>query len=440
MLAKLKELFSSKGRDARLQAKLEELRKQTPVPVFWLYGKTQSGKTSLIKYLTGAEEAEIGQGFRPCTRFSREYQFPTPEAPLMTFVDTRGVDEPGYDPAEDLSKFDSTAHVVIVTVKALDHALENLLDHLRPIRKARPERPVLLLLTCLHEAYPQQQHLMPYPFGQIPTSEVQNPKPEPAKDPGALDQVDGPQQTTSAPAKLEFGHWTLDPSKVSEDLAKTLIEQKRRFEGLVDRIVPVDLTRPEEGFAEPNYGGDFLKQTLLDVLPAAYRQTLLALNEASGALQDFYAQHALPHIVGYSTLAATAGTVPVPWLDLFILPGIQTQMIYHLARLYGQPLSGARFIELASTLGLGMVARQAVRELIKFIPYVGSVAGAVLAGASTFALGKAFCFYYSAIHKGHVPRAEELRRYYQEQLALAEQSWGMLQKADRLAATEGSAK
>jgi uncharacterized protein (DUF697 family) len=87
-------------------------------------------------------------------------------------------------------------------------------------------------------------------------------------------------------------------------------------------------------------------------------------------------------------------------------------------------------MNLASTLGLGMLARQAVRELAKFIPYVGSVTGAVVAGASTFALGKAFCFYYSAVHKGHVPKTEDLRRYYQEQLALAEKSWNVLQKSD----------
>ena len=101
------------------------------MPVFWLFGKTQSGKTSIIKYLTGADEAEIGQGFRPCTRFSQPYQFPTAEAPLLTFLDTRGLDEPGYDPAEDLAQFNTQAHVVIVTVKALDHAQENVLRHLQ---------------------------------------------------------------------------------------------------------------------------------------------------------------------------------------------------------------------------------------------------------------------------------------------------------------------
>ena len=64
--------------------------------------------------------------------------------------------------------------------------------------------------------------------------------------------------------------------------------------------------------------------------------------------------------------------------------------------------------------------------MVKFIPYVGSVAGGAVAAASTFALGKAFCYYYSAIHQGHVPQPDDLRRYYREQLALAEQAWKSL--------------
>jgi uncharacterized protein (DUF697 family)/predicted GTPase len=388
MLAKLKQLFSSEHRDAQLQERLESLRRRTPVPVFWLFGKTQSGKTSLIKYLTGADEAEIGQGFQPCTRFSRMYQFPTPEAPLLTFLDTRGLDEPGYDPAEDLAPFNARAHLVVVTAKALDHAQENVLEHLGKIRRAQPARPILLVLTCLHEAYPQQQHPQPYPFT-------------------------GPD---------------LEQAAAPEPLLRSLLEQRRRFGDLVNTVVPVDLTRPEEGFEDPSYGGKHLQQVLLELLPAAYRQTLLTLEETTRELQDLYARHALPHIVGYSTLAASAGAIPIPWLDLLILPGIQTRMIYHLARFYGQPLTAPRFVELASTLGLGVVMRQAAREVMKLIPYVGSVVGGVFAGASTFALGKAFCYYYSAVHQGHVPRAEDLRRYYNEQLQLAEQAWGAVKK------------
>jgi uncharacterized protein (DUF697 family) len=353
-----------------LDHRLESLRTHTPVPLLWLFGKTQSGKTSVIKYLTGAAEAEIGEGFRPCTRTSRVYQFPTPEAPLVSFLDTRGLDEPGYDAAEDLARFGDEAQLVLVTVRLLDHAHENLIANLRKIRAARPARPVVLAVTCLHEAYPQRQH-PPYP----------------------------------------------------PDVARSLAEHERRFAGLIDAVVPIDLTRPEEGFDEPNYGGEQLKQVLLEHLPAAYRQTLITLSAATKELRDRHAKRALPVILGYGALAATAGAVPVPWVDLLILPGIQSRMIAHLAERSGRPLDGKRFAELATSLGLGLVARQAIRELAKFIPYVGSVVAASLAAGSTYALGQAYLHYERSVLHGHVPSAEELRGVYREELKRAEQLW-----------------
>jgi uncharacterized protein (DUF697 family) len=388
MFDRVRHLFSSARREAELQARLNELRSRIPVPVFWLFGKTQSGKTTLVKFLTGAGDAEVGQGFRPCTRFSREYEFPTREAPILTFLDTRGLDEPGYDPAEDVARFRDRAHVVLVTVKAMDHAQENVLNSLRVLRRDQPHRPIVLVLTCLHEAYPQQQH-PPYSV------------------------VDG-------------GRWMVDGEQAAPpptDLLRSLAEQKQRFEGLVDRVVPVDITPPEEGFHEPNYGGDALKAALLDVLPAGYRQTFLTVEEANRSLRDLYARHATPYITFYSLLATTAGAIPVPWVDLLILPGIQTRMVHHVARLYGQPLKAQHFGELAGALGLGMVVRQGIRELMKFIPYVGSVAGGALAGASTFALGKAACFYYSGVQQGHAPQPDEIRRYYAEQFDVIKKSW-----------------
>src|SRR5262249_38730871 len=161
-------------------------------------------------------------GFQPCTRFSRFYDFPNAEAPLLRFLDTRGVDEPGYDPAEDMAKFGASAHVVIVTIKALDHAQENVAKHLAAIRAAQPTRPVLLTLTCLHEAYPQRQHVSPYPFAAAPAAE-----------PFAV-----PVEALQLP-----------------DLVRSLEAQRERFTRLVDYRVPVDLTKPEEGFDEPQYGG-----------------------------------------------------------------------------------------------------------------------------------------------------------------------------------------
>jgi uncharacterized protein (DUF697 family) len=383
MLEKLSHLFSRDQRQADVRQHLEHLRKRVPAPVFWLFGKTQSGKTSIIKYLTGADSAEIGLGFKPCTRFSRLYQFPTAEAPLVSFLDTRGLDEPSYDSGEDLARFNTEAHAVIVTVKALDHAQENIRTHLRAIRAAQPSRPVVLALTCLHEAYPQQQHPEPYPFDQ-----------------------------------------SIGTDRVPDALRRSVEEHARQFTGLVDAVVPLDLTPPEEGFHDPNYGGAQLKAVLLEALPAAYRQTLATLEAAVRDLHDLYARPALPHILGYSTLAATAGAISVPFVDLLVLPRIQKSMIYHLASHFGQPLDAERFEQMAEAIGLRpIVRRMAVREVAKLIPVVGQVVCSAWAGASTFALGKAFCYYFRGVREGHIPDPEELRGYYREQLTKAEKAW-----------------
>jgi uncharacterized protein (DUF697 family) len=402
MLGKLwertRQLFSPSIREEEIRQHLDALRQHVPVPVFWLFGKTQSGKTSLVRYLTGADRAEIGKGYQACTRFSVRYRFPSELAPLLTFLDTRGLDEPGYDAAEDIAAFNDEAHVVLVTVKVLDHAQENVYNQLKRVRAAQPRRPVVLVLTCLHESYPQQQHPQPYPF-----------------DPNGELRPDAPS--------------------LPEGLLASLAEHRRRFEGLVDRVVAVDLTPVDEGFAEPNYGGQQLRDLLLDILPQAQAQTLRTLDEAQNSLQDLYSSRAMPTIIGYSSLAATAGAVPIPVVDLVLISAVQTRMVQELARLYGQPLTAKRMGELAGALGLGLLGREAGRSLIKVIPglgtVLGSVAGGALAGASTFALGKSFCYYYRAVLEGHVPNTDDLRRYYKEQLSQAEKAWKRMHSEER---------
>ncbi len=138
-------------------------------------------------------------------------------------------------------------------------------------------------------------------------------------------------------------------------------------------------------------------------MPSTYRQTLVALDQATGELRDAFMRQALPIILAYSYLATGAGAIPIPFVDLLLLPGIQVKMVMELAELHGQPLTGERFTELATTLGLGMVARQAAREVAKFVPIVGAAAGAALAGASTYALGRAFASITRRFTKGTSP-------------------------------------
>ncbi|WP_448889249.1 hypothetical protein, partial [Enterobacter hormaechei] len=68
--------------DEQFEAQRRDLLKKIPVPVFWLFGKTGSGKSSIIRFITGSGQAEIGNGFQPQTKTSFQYDFPTAEEPL----------------------------------------------------------------------------------------------------------------------------------------------------------------------------------------------------------------------------------------------------------------------------------------------------------------------------------------------------------------------
>jgi uncharacterized protein (DUF697 family) len=360
---------------------LADARARAPAPTFWLLGKTQSGKSSIVRFLTGASAAEVGSGFRPCTRTTNRFPFPTTDAPLMTFLDTRGLDDPAYDPIADIREFDAGTHLVLVTAKLTDLAQETVRRALTAARKANSRRPVLLILTCLHEAYPLQPHPEPYPFADT--------------------------SNTAIPA----------------DAARLIVEHERTFAGLFDDRVAIDFTKPEEGFADPHYGGTELKAAILRLLPTAFGETLLRFDGAADRLRSVHLSAATPVIAGYATAAASAAAVPVPFVDLVAIPAVQAQMVHHLARLYDQPLSAERFRELAASFGVGLVTRQAIREVAKVIPVVGSVAASALAAASTFALGRAFCEYLHEVKAGHRPDAGTLKKLYHAELAAAERLW-----------------
>jgi uncharacterized protein (DUF697 family)/energy-coupling factor transporter ATP-binding protein EcfA2 len=400
-----------------------ELLKVTPVPVFWLFGKTGSGKSTIVRYLTGATQAEIGNGFRPQTKTSSQYDFPTSDQPIVRFLDTRGLGESGYDPSEDLKQFDASAHVIVVVVRVMDHALQELIEPLRKIRAARPTRPVVLVLTCLHEAYPFEQHPDPDPFDVNPAAVNETPD---SANTDARNVDTRSVDATNPFVKYPEPQASSVNSKVPEihsELQRCLAEQKQRFAGLVDRIVPVDLTQPEDGFVQPEFGGKRLEEALIDVLPAACRQVLLHLEDARKSLRDLTAKQALPTILTYSSLAATAAATPLPLVDIPAVMGIQTRLIYVLAELYDQKMNVDLLSKMAGAAAGQLALRFAVKAPLKLIPFVGMTANAAMAFAYTFSLGKACCWYFAEVRSGHVPQPEELNKVWGEQLEHAVAVW-----------------
>ncbi|QDT31646.1 GTPase family protein [Thalassoglobus polymorphus] len=382
--------------DEYLKAKNSVLEK-APIPVLWLFGKTGSGKSSVIRELTGVESVEIGSGYRPQTQYSSLYAFPNESEPILKFLDTRGLSEANYDPIEDIVEFEDQAHLMILTVRVMDHALEELLTALKTIRKSAPDRPVILALTALHDAYPGEQHPEVDPFDE-----------------------------SRAPL----------PENINPNLKRSLQQQYKRFEGLFDCAVPLDLTPPHEGFHQPTFGSDRLKRAIVSALPAAYRHQILQMDRILDPLADMIKKKTMPTILGMSGLAATAAAVPAPWVDIPVVMGLQSRLIYKLAKLHGQSIDGRTIAKISGALGGRVAVRMALRESLKFIPWVGMAANAAAAFAMTYATGMAWNWYFTEVSRGHAPTESELREVFQDQFKRAGDLWKVSHQADAEKATE----
>lgn len=365
------------------QAK-RELLKKSPIPVLWLFGKTGSGKSTIIFFLTGVDAVEIGNGYQPQTKFSSRYSFPDESEPILEFLDTRGLSEADYDPTEEIATFGDEAHLMIVIVRAMDHALEEMLTALKKIRKASPQRPVLLVLTTLHEAYPGEQHPEIDPFDE-----------------------------STSPL----------PENIPDNLRRSLELQYERFSGLYDQAVPIDITPVYEGFEQPFFGGERLKRAIVNSLPAAYRHHVMQMEEVLDPLADLVRRRTTPTILATSSLAATAAAVPLPWVDIPVVMGLQSHLIYKLAKIHDQPIDGKTIAKISGALSSRVAVRMALRAGLKFIPWVGMAANAAAAFAMTYATGMAWNWYFTEVDKGHVPQENELQQVFEKQLTKAAELW-----------------
>jgi uncharacterized protein (DUF697 family) len=374
-------LFTPKVDDAALDAAMREASARQPPPVLWLIGKTQSGKTSLIRALTGSPRAEIGSGFRPCTRTASFYDFPL-DAPVVRFLDTRGLGETHYDPTDDIRYCESESHLIIAVVKAVDTHPEAVNQVLRAVRKRHPDWPVVIVQTCLHELYPaEMDHILPYPY----------------------DQTD----------------W---PHTLPDDLRRALLAQREYLGKLpgpgLTLWVPVDLTLPEDDLPPAHYGLD----ALWDALERASSLGLQAMLRIDPMINDTYARTAHPHIVGYSLTAGALGAIPV--VDVALVPALQLKLLQSLAAIYRLPWNTRTSAEFFGLLGAGFMAGYGLtlagRGLVKLIPGAGQTLGVVWSVTSsvaiTFALGKAACFYLARTGKGQTVDAEALQQIYAEAL------------------------
>ncbi len=361
-------------------------RARAIAPVVWLLGKTGAGKTATVAALTGDPRAEVGAGFEPCTRTTSFYDVP-PEAPLLRFLDTRGLGEVDYDPAADIAWCEGQSHLLLVVMQVADPVQDTVLRVLHEARRHHPDWPVVVAQTGLHRLYPAgTAHLVPYPF--------------------RADQDEA-------------------PASIPHALRQALAHQRKLFEGLRGprpRFVPVDFTLPEDGFPPQDFGLEALSEALGQAGPLAVE----ALYRASADTEsDLIRAKARPLIYGYGAAAAGAGAIPIPLVGVGGLAGVLALVLRTLSGRYGVAWTPGAFAQFTAAVGGGALIwwglRYGLRELLKLIPVIGSAAAGALNAAAAFAItvgvGEAACVWLGYRRRGLTAPDAEVRRAFAEGLS-----------------------
>jgi uncharacterized protein (DUF697 family) len=362
-------------------------RAQAIAPVVWLLGKTGAGKTAIVAALTGDPRAVVGEGFEPCTRTAAYHDVP-PEAPLLRFLDTRGLGEADYDPAKDIAWCEEQSHLLLVAMQVADPVQDTVLRTLQEARRRHPEWPVVVAQTGLHRLYPMGTgHPEPYPYSG------------------------GSEDETHA--------------QVPHALRQALAHQRRLFDDLrgpAPRFVPIDFTMPEDGYPPHDFGLPMFWRVLEEAGPNAFD----ALHRArADAESDRIRANARPLIYGYSAAAAGAGAVPIAIVGVGGLGGILAIMLSALATRYGVAWTPSTLAQFSGAVGGGALAwwivRYGFREILKLIPVAGTVAAGALNAATAFAMtvgiGEAACVWLAYRRRGLTAPNDEVRRAFADGLA-----------------------
>lgn len=349
---------------------LETVRSRLPTTEALLIGKPQAGKSSIVRGLTGVSAEIVGQGFRPHTQYTKRYDYPSSDLPLLIFTDTVGLGDVNQDTSAlieelmgDLSQESGGARILILTVKINDFATDTLQQVARQLRQKYPAIPCLLAVTCLHEIYP---------------ASIAN---HPAYPPDC------------------------------EEIQRAFAAMQQTFTRLYDRAVLIDFTLEEDGYNPVFYGLEAFANSLVELLPEAESRAIHQLlnEDASEQLGNLYRDVGRRYILAFAIAAATLAAVPLPFATMPVLTALQVSLVSLLGQLYGQTLTPSQAGGVASAIAGGFLAQAIGRELIKFLPIFGSAIAASWAAAYTWALGEGACAYFGELMGGKKPDPKKIQ-------------------------------
>jgi uncharacterized protein (DUF697 family) len=130
-------------------------------------------------------------------------------------------------------------------------------------------------------------------------------------------------------------------------------------------------------------------------------------------------KHAETIVRNHVLFSMGAGAIPVPVADILAVSASQLDMIRQLCKVYDMDFHETQGKAIVSSLTTSTLARIGAGSLAKLIPVVGSIVGsvanAIMAGASTYALGQVFKTHFDTGGTILDFDAARLKKLYKEQ-------------------------
>lgn len=352
------------------------------IPTLWLLGKPDSGKKSIVEALTSYDKKPSIKGFTLCGKRTKSFEFPSDASPILRIMVTNGIEKSVQDVIEDISICHKQSHIIVISARIMDLDQTHIYEAADFLRKISPRPPILLALTCLHEAYDGCNHPDPYPFTGPPPWRAHDPK---------LQQLNY--------AGLQ--HWSLMRHPAS-------------------RTVLVDITPNAFGYTPEFYGIDALFENIIDLLPRHARKLIIAWMNGE--------QIAINYVIHrYSCLAEIAGKIPFPGDVSPEVILVQESMISTLSRLLKFQLHNSELLFssqylMESTAKMWPPSRL-FDILLKFLSLKPSKQYPSFYCVSTAALGLLYIWHTKNVLMGHHPSLERICLEYRKKIRIVLNKW-----------------
>ncbi len=200
----------------------------------------------------------------------------------------------------------------------------------------------------------------------------------------------------------DFGYFFL---RLASD---RLLQNIARLEGTIATAAAT--TGPAPALAPPDPNGESKATMVTEPTGPAEPETQPSFTAGEAPSPDSLAAPpdsrraiAVKLVERFSLWSGVAGIIPVPFLDLAAVGGVQIQLVRRISQIYGVPFSENRGKALIASLAGSMIPASSgmgAASLMKTVPVVGTAVSAImmpaLSAGATYAIGTAFIQHFAS--------------------------------------------